>query len=316
MQSKPIDWVLQLDAPDTIETYIHRAGRTARAGSKGRNMICLLPDEVEQCVKKFSKNGLQVEEKKVNASKFIQITKTLQGLCMKEKEFHEISKRAFASYFDFLVFAKNNQHTRMAIIPKNVANLDLLKFAESYGLNAVPKLRNFKTKQAVKKIDSDSETDDELLVSKKQSDLNTLSEISGEKNEIKEAVKQVEEESRNSKDSKVNTLDVEQEKNKLKTVDQSDKLTFKQRQKAKKKAAKLKRKLEAEEQARLEAEAKAKAEAEEKERLEAEAKAKAEAEEKARLEEEERLRLEKEAEEERLRLEKEAEEERLRLEEE
>ena len=70
-QSKPIDWVLQLDAPDTIETYIHRAGRTARAGSKGRNMICLLPDEVEQCVKKFTKNGLQVEEKKVNASKFM-----------------------------------------------------------------------------------------------------------------------------------------------------------------------------------------------------------------------------------------------------
>ena len=160
---------------------------------------------------------------------------------MKEKEFHEISKRAFASYFDFLVFAKNNQHTRMAILPKNVGNLDLMKFAESYGLNAVPKLRNFKTKQAVKKIDSESESDEELLTTKKEGNLITLPEVQETLEPSENLKEQVEKSS-----VKVNTLDVEQEKIKLKTADKTDKLTFKQRQKAKKKAAKLKRKLEAE----------------------------------------------------------------------
>ena len=32
-----IDWVIQLDAPENVETYVHRIGRTARHKSAGKS---------------------------------------------------------------------------------------------------------------------------------------------------------------------------------------------------------------------------------------------------------------------------------------
>lgn len=40
-----VDIVVQLDAPESAETYIHRAGRTARNGAKGRVILALLERE-------------------------------------------------------------------------------------------------------------------------------------------------------------------------------------------------------------------------------------------------------------------------------
>ncbi|KAI5180554.1 ATP-dependent RNA helicase DDX10/DBP4 [Nematocida sp. AWRm80] len=40
-----IHLVVQLDAPDTKETYIHRIGRTARNGEKGKAILAILPHE-------------------------------------------------------------------------------------------------------------------------------------------------------------------------------------------------------------------------------------------------------------------------------
>jgi ATP-dependent RNA helicase DDX10/DBP4 len=36
-----VDWVLQLDIPDQIDTYVHRVGRTARYRSEGRSLVLL-----------------------------------------------------------------------------------------------------------------------------------------------------------------------------------------------------------------------------------------------------------------------------------
>jgi ATP-dependent RNA helicase DDX10/DBP4 len=40
-----VDWVIQLDAPEDKNTYIHRVGRTARYKSKGNALLFLLPSE-------------------------------------------------------------------------------------------------------------------------------------------------------------------------------------------------------------------------------------------------------------------------------
>ena len=42
-----VDRVLQLDAPEDAETYIHRAGRTARYESHGKALLLLCPSEEE-----------------------------------------------------------------------------------------------------------------------------------------------------------------------------------------------------------------------------------------------------------------------------
>ena len=41
-----VDWVVQLDCPDSVDTYIHRVGRTARYRASGNSLLMLLPSEV------------------------------------------------------------------------------------------------------------------------------------------------------------------------------------------------------------------------------------------------------------------------------
>lgn len=41
-----VDWIVQYDPPDDPRNYIHRVGRTARAGQSGKALMLLLPEEI------------------------------------------------------------------------------------------------------------------------------------------------------------------------------------------------------------------------------------------------------------------------------
>ena len=41
-----MDWIVQYDPPDDPKEYIHRVGRTARAGGRGHALLFLLPEEL------------------------------------------------------------------------------------------------------------------------------------------------------------------------------------------------------------------------------------------------------------------------------
>lgn len=41
-----VDWIIQFDPPDDPRDYIHRVGRTARAGKDGKSLLFLLPNEL------------------------------------------------------------------------------------------------------------------------------------------------------------------------------------------------------------------------------------------------------------------------------
>ena len=41
-----MDWIVQYDPPDDPREYIHRVGRTARAGGRGHALLFLLPEEL------------------------------------------------------------------------------------------------------------------------------------------------------------------------------------------------------------------------------------------------------------------------------
>ena len=41
-----VDWIIQYDPPDDPREYIHRVGRAARMGGKGRALLFLLPSEL------------------------------------------------------------------------------------------------------------------------------------------------------------------------------------------------------------------------------------------------------------------------------
>ena len=64
-----VDWVVQVDAPEDAETYVHRVGRTARYESAGRALLFLMPSEEEGMKAVLEKKGLKVEKIKIKASK-------------------------------------------------------------------------------------------------------------------------------------------------------------------------------------------------------------------------------------------------------
>lgn len=41
-----VHWIVQFDPPDDPRDYIHRVGRTARAGNSGKSLLFLLPSEI------------------------------------------------------------------------------------------------------------------------------------------------------------------------------------------------------------------------------------------------------------------------------
>jgi ATP-dependent RNA helicase DDX10/DBP4 len=40
-----VDWVIQVDIPEDVQTYVHRIGRTARFKSDGKSLLFVTPQE-------------------------------------------------------------------------------------------------------------------------------------------------------------------------------------------------------------------------------------------------------------------------------
>lgn len=88
-----VDWVLQLDAPEDADTYIHRVGRTARYESKGKGLLFLLPSEEEGMKAVLAKKGIEVQKIKIRSSKTQSIENQLQNLAFQDPEIKYLGQR-------------------------------------------------------------------------------------------------------------------------------------------------------------------------------------------------------------------------------
>ena len=59
-----VHWVIQMDCPEDVETYIHRCGRTARFDSSGNSLTILLPHEKDIILPSFESAKLILNETK------------------------------------------------------------------------------------------------------------------------------------------------------------------------------------------------------------------------------------------------------------
>lgn len=62
-----IDWIIQYNTPGSCVDYIHRVGRTARVGHKGKAVIFLEPCEIEY-LKELNKLGISLREIKIESA--------------------------------------------------------------------------------------------------------------------------------------------------------------------------------------------------------------------------------------------------------
>ncbi|KAF8584632.1 DEAD-domain-containing protein [Ramaria rubella] len=139
-----VDWVLQLDAPEDADTYIHRVGRTARYESAGRGLLFLLPSEEDGMVNALKAKGVEIEQIKAKQSKVASISHQLQNFAFKEPEIKYLGQRAFVSYMKSIYLQKDKSIFKLDELPVD-------KFAESLGLPGTPKIKFLRKDAAQKK---------------------------------------------------------------------------------------------------------------------------------------------------------------------
>ncbi|KAI6015035.1 DEAD-domain-containing protein [Pisolithus orientalis] len=129
-----VDWVLQVDAPEDVETYIHRVGRTARYDSSGKGLLLLLPSEEKGMLAALEKKGVKIEPIKIRASKTRSIQNELQKLAFQDPEIKYLGQRALVSYVRSV-----HLHRDKSIF--KVKDLPVEKYSESLGLPGTPKIK-------------------------------------------------------------------------------------------------------------------------------------------------------------------------------
>jgi ATP-dependent RNA helicase DDX18/HAS1 len=127
-----VDWIVQFDPPDDPREYIHRVGRTARMGAKGRALMFLLPTEIN-FLKYLKAAKVPLNEYEFVEDKLAKIGILVESVVSKNYYLMTSAKQAYRSYL--LSYATHSLKDTY-----DVFKLDLLAIAKSFGFTDVPKI--------------------------------------------------------------------------------------------------------------------------------------------------------------------------------
>lgn len=164
-----VNWVVQLDCPESATEYIHRAGRTARYHKGGESLLFLLPSE-KHMLNHLTEKKIPIDEIQINTNKLQSIQRKLEALLARDPELKSTAQRCFVSYAKSVFLMKD----------KSVFKIDKLEFnvyARSLGLAIPPRIRFLQKHEKQKQLshnnhekkahnasvtrDSDSDDDDD-----------------------------------------------------------------------------------------------------------------------------------------------------------
>lgn len=136
-----IDWVVQVDAPESVDTYIHRVGRTARYRNTGKSLLFLTePEDEHGFVTEIlgkSKLKIPIQRLGINPSQATTVTDRAASMAASNTVLHGLAKKAFQSYIRSIHFMPNQFVFR-------VDSIDVDGFAVSLGLPNTPNLQFLK----------------------------------------------------------------------------------------------------------------------------------------------------------------------------
>lgn len=133
-----VDWVIQADAPEDADTYIHRVGRTARFEKTGRALLFLCPSEEVSMTQRLEAKKVPIVRVNAKASKKKDIKTQLQSLCFKDPELKYLGQKAFVSYVRSISIQKDRETFKLREYP-------LEEFASSLGLPGAPRIKGLKS---------------------------------------------------------------------------------------------------------------------------------------------------------------------------
>ncbi|GAA5914527.1 ATP-dependent RNA helicase HAS1 [Sporobolomyces salmoneus] len=125
-----VDWIIQFDPPDDPRDYIHRVGRTARAGKNGKSLLFLLPSELGFL--RFLKVAkVPLNEYQFPSEKIANVQGQLEKLISKNYYLNQSAKDGFRAYIQ--AYASYSLKTIF-----DVTSLDLAKVARAFGFSTPP----------------------------------------------------------------------------------------------------------------------------------------------------------------------------------
>jgi len=139
---KGIDWVVQADCPEDVDTYIHRSGRTARYNEGGSALLILMPSEIRM-IELLRNRKIPIEEIQVNPSRRISIKGSLQELLFQDAELKILAQKAVRSYLRSVHLMANKEVFNVEVLPHQ-------EYAASLGLMGVPQIKFLDTKKVDK----------------------------------------------------------------------------------------------------------------------------------------------------------------------
>ncbi|KAH8289495.1 hypothetical protein KR054_006105 [Drosophila jambulina] len=129
-----VNWVVQLDCPEDVSQYIHRAGRSARNKTRGECLLVLTPSEEEYMIKALKEQlNLDIRCVQIDPKKLFSPRVKIEAFLAQFPELRATAQRAFLSYLKSVFLMRNKRLF-------NVFSLDLDAFAQSLGLAVTPRV--------------------------------------------------------------------------------------------------------------------------------------------------------------------------------
>ncbi|KAI0728620.1 DEAD-domain-containing protein [Fomitopsis betulina] len=127
-----VDWIIQYDPPDDPRDYIHRVGRTARAGKVGKSLMFLLPSELG-FLRYLKDAKVPLNEFSFPADKIANVQSQLEKLLQKNYFLHQSARDGYRSYLQAYA-----SYSLKKIFDVN--QLDLTKVGKSFGFSVPPRV--------------------------------------------------------------------------------------------------------------------------------------------------------------------------------
>ncbi|KAK9268616.1 hypothetical protein L1049_000373 [Liquidambar formosana] len=131
--NKAVDWVVQMDCPEDVATYIHRVGRTARYNSGGRSVLFLMPSEMKM-LENLQAAKVPIQFIKANTKRLQPVSVLLAALLVKYPDLQHLAQRAFITYLRSIHIQREKEVF-------DVMKLPIDEFSASLGLPMTPKVR-------------------------------------------------------------------------------------------------------------------------------------------------------------------------------
>ncbi|KAK4258223.1 hypothetical protein QN277_007695 [Acacia crassicarpa] len=169
--NKAVDWVVQVDCPENVASYIHRVGRTARYKSGGRSVLFLMPSEMKM-LEKLEAAKVPVHLNKPKKERLQPVSGLLAALLVKYPDLQQWAKRAFITYLRSIHIQKDKEIF-------DIMKLPIDEYSASLGLPMTPKTRFLSQKDKSKAVSTKP-----ILAEPEESDSEIALEVPREKLDV------------------------------------------------------------------------------------------------------------------------------------